>query len=148
MEADSLTNLIASAILQNDSSITAFYLDLADSQRLISSGTQVNLEGLDGDIRGFSTYTFSSSILTLYGVVSMVGVSNVIVFRNAETGMNLQGITNLNDTVGDSTIFRSTFQPLPGEIYMYAYRTGYRYGLAVGVVRSLSQFSSKILYSI
>ena len=128
MEADSLTNLIASAILQNDSSITAFNLDLADSQRLISSDRQVKLEGLGGDIRGSTTYFFSlTSILTSYGVVSMVGVSNVIVFRNVDTDMNLQGITNLNDTVGDLTIFRSTFQPLPGEIYMYTYCTGYRY---------------------
>ena len=119
MKADSSTNLTASAILQNDPFITAFNLDLADSQRLISSGTQVILEGLSGDIRGSTTYLFSlTSILTSYGVISMVGVSNVIAFRNAETNTNLQGIVlpEADDIVGDLKIFRSSFQPLPGEI--------------------------------
>ena len=117
MEADSLTNLTASAILQNDSFITAFNLDLADSQRLISSGKQVKLEGLGGDILGSTTYFFSlTTILTSYGVVSMVGVSNAIAFRNVDTDINLEGITGLDDIVGDLRIFRSTFQPLPGEI--------------------------------
>ena len=119
MEAESSTNLVPSAILQNDSFITAFNLDLADSQRLISSGTQVKLEGLDGDIRGSTTYPFPlTSILTSYGVVSMVGASRFIVFRNVDTDINLQGITlpEADDIVGDLRIFRSTFQPLPGEI--------------------------------
>ena len=118
MEADSSTNLTASAILRNDPFITAFNLDLADSQRLISSGTQVKLEGLDGVVRNSTTYPFSlTSILTSYGVVSMVGTSRFIVFRNAETDTNLQGITlPENDIVGDLRIIRSTFQPLPGEI--------------------------------
>ena len=48
----------------------------------------------------------------------MVGVSRVIVFRNAVTDTNLQGITlpEADNIVGDLRIFRSTFQPLPGEI--------------------------------
>ena len=65
MEAGSSINLTASAILQNDSFITAFNLDLADSQRLISSGTQVKLEGLGGDILGSTTILGSTKYFNI-----------------------------------------------------------------------------------
>ena len=118
--AVSSTDLTTSGrVIFSGSLISSFTLDLADSQYyyLATGSRELVQNGLGGNQLGISI-AFGMILPTLktsFGKRAVFAFNNFLVIREASTNTFSQGDHDLNAAISDARMFRSSYQPLPGD---------------------------------
>ena len=116
------TDLTASArVIFSGSLISSFTLDLADSQYyyFATGSRQFVQNGLGGNQLGISiAFNILPTLKTSFGkraVLTSDAFNNFLIIREASTDTFSQGDNDLMASISDARMFRSSYQPLPGD---------------------------------
>ena len=117
--AVSNTDLTTSGrVIFSGSLISSFTLDLSDSQYyyLATDSRQLVQNGLGGNQLGISlSFNIVPTLKTSFGNRTVFTFENFLPVREASTVTFSHGDNDLMATISDARMFRSSYQPLPGD---------------------------------
>ena len=105
-------------VIFSGNQISSFTLDLADSQYyyVATDDKKIIQNGLGGNQLGISiAFALVPTLKTSFGKRAVFAFKNFLPVREASTDTFSQGDNDLMATISDARMFRSSYQPLPGD---------------------------------